>query len=346
MTLADVTAQDVLKAIAEFDRLGREEFLASTGFGTAREYFIEHNGQRYDSKAIVGYAHGVSQHVQLLPGDFTGGDKTVATLLRSLGFIVRQIRNPDWTRDEIVLACDLVVTNDWKVVGVNDPRVLDLSELLQTSAIHPIEVRGERFRNPAGVVRKTADIATRHPSYAGVPTHGNKVDGEVLSEFLARPEEMHAYAEALRAEIEAGDSIGQSPVVDPDLDGHSADEGRVLQRRHLRRERDPKLKAAKLAAARRLGVAIACEVCGFDFFRTYGPRGEGYIECHHRTPLSVSGPTKTRLEDLALICSNCHRMIHRNASDWLTIEQLASVISEQRLRSTSGPDGETGDAED
>ncbi|MEV6523667.1 HNH endonuclease [Longispora sp. NPDC051575] len=332
MTLAEVTRPDVLAALAEFDRVGREEFLASAGFGTAREYFIEHDGQRYDSKAIVGYAHGVSQGVPLRSGDFTGGDKSVATLLRNLGFVVRQIRNPDWTRDEIVLACDLVVANDWKLVGVNDPRVSELSDLLQTAAIHPVAARGDRFRNPAGVARKTSDIATRHPSYTGAPTHGNRLDEEVLLEFMAQPEEMRAYADALRAEIEAGEKAERPPVADPDLEGHSADEGRVLQRLHLRRERDPKLKSAKLAAAKRQGQAIACEVCGFDFRLTYGPRGEDYIECHHRTPLSVSGPTRTRIEDLALICSNCHRMIHRKADDWLTVEQLAALVGEQRAQ--------------
>jgi putative restriction endonuclease len=29
----------------------------------------------------------------------------------------------------------------------------------------------------------------------------------------------------------------------------------------------------------------------------------------------------TRLEDLALLCANCHRMIHR-ASPWLSVEEL------------------------
>ncbi|WP_427888645.1 HNH endonuclease [Kribbella sp. GL6] len=50
--------------------------------------------------------------------------------------------------------------------------------------------------------------------------------------------------------------------------------------------------------------------CGFDFNATYGTCGSGYIECHHRTPLGVTGQTHTLLADLALICSNCHRMIH------------------------------------
>ena len=50
--------QSVLQAMEEFDRLGREEFLRKYGFGPAREYVLVHEGKQYDSKAIVGAAHG------------------------------------------------------------------------------------------------------------------------------------------------------------------------------------------------------------------------------------------------------------------------------------------------
>ena len=100
-------------------------------------------------------------------------------------------------------------------------------------------------------------------------------------------------------------------------------------RQHLRRERKPELRKKKITAARKAGTAIACEVCGFDFERVYGDRGRDYIECHHRTPLFSSGTTKTTLRDLAPICSNCHRMIHRTKT-WLLPEQLKKIVDERR----------------
>lgn len=117
-----------------------------------------------------------------------------------------------------------------------------------------------------------------------------------------------------------------------DLDDLGAEEGGVLLKQHLRRERDPKLKASKLADAKKRGIAITCESCGFDFYATYGQRGLDYIECHHRTPLGVSGKVKTRLVDLALICSNCHRMMHRT-KQWLTVEALRELVDQQRTPS-------------
>ncbi len=57
MTISNLTRDSVLQAIAECDQLGSEVFRARYGFGSARSYFIEHNGSRYDSKAISGVAH-------------------------------------------------------------------------------------------------------------------------------------------------------------------------------------------------------------------------------------------------------------------------------------------------
>ena len=59
MTLSDLTSREaVIEALEEFDRLGREAFLQKYGFGEGRSYFVVWNGNRYDSKAIAGVAHG------------------------------------------------------------------------------------------------------------------------------------------------------------------------------------------------------------------------------------------------------------------------------------------------
>jgi len=52
--LSDLTQNSVFQALAEFDELGRDAFLNRYKFGKARGYFVVHNGQRYDSKAIAG----------------------------------------------------------------------------------------------------------------------------------------------------------------------------------------------------------------------------------------------------------------------------------------------------
>ena len=91
MSLAELTDRDaVLRALQEFDRLGRDQFLSTYGFKRARTYFLRHGGRDYDSKAIVGVANGIQHRGgQPLPASaFSGGEATVARKLRSLGFEV------------------------------------------------------------------------------------------------------------------------------------------------------------------------------------------------------------------------------------------------------------------
>ena len=51
MGFADITAEAVHSTLDEFDKLGRDAFLARYGFGPARSYFLIHDGKSYDSKA-------------------------------------------------------------------------------------------------------------------------------------------------------------------------------------------------------------------------------------------------------------------------------------------------------
>ena len=328
MGIADVTRPAVLAAIAEHDRIGRDSFLTKYGYGQARSYLLLHEGKSYDSKAILGVAHGYLEGREPLQAqEFSGGEQTVARRLKALGFEVTSSRPPAWVRDEVILACDLVLQNNWHWLSSNDPRIHELSELLQLLPLHPPEVRGPKFRNPNGVARKTADIATWHPDYTGKPTKGGAIDREVLRDFLERPDEMRAAAAAIREGAKRGlfEEIAYPPA-EEESDEPAAAEGRLLERRHLARERNPKLRRRKIEEFLKTHDRLACEVCGFDFGKVYGDRGEGYIECHHAVPLHASGETTTRVKDLVLLCSNCHRMIHRT-SPWLTPDELRELVS-------------------
>jgi hypothetical protein len=100
----------------------------------------------------------------------------------------------------------------------------------------------------------------------------------------------------------------------PDVDDESlsAKEGRRRWVLHLRRERNAKIVGAKKSQVLKKTGRLECEVCGFDFKERYGALGENFCEAHHKQPLStLNEQTETKLDDLAILCSNCHRMIHR-----------------------------------
>ncbi len=85
--------QDVLNAIAEFDASGREAFLERYGFNGARDYFLIHEGRRYDSKAIAAVANKWAAGgggLALTALELSGGRTDAAKRLRELGFEVTE----------------------------------------------------------------------------------------------------------------------------------------------------------------------------------------------------------------------------------------------------------------
>ena len=234
-------------------------------------------------------------------------------------------RDVSWTEDELILACELVADADWKQLDDGDPRVRALSDLLQLGPI-PVADRTAKFRNPNGVARKTADIATVHPDYTGKPTRGGKMDKVILDQFLADPAGMRVKADAVRAAFLSEQFVGVG--VDDDEVEVGSSEGGVLFRQHTVRERDPKLRKRKLDSVRRQGLPLTCEVCGLQPSVLYPgvEASDSLLDVHHVVPLSVSGVTTTRLADLAVLCPSCHRAIHAS-KPWATPDQLRSGLA-------------------
>ena len=111
-------------------------------------------------------------------------------------------------------------------------------------------------------------------------------------------------------------------------DKSSGAEGKLLYRRHKTRERNPEIVKDKKKEFINIHGKLFCEVCEFDFEKEYGKRGSGFIECHHNIPLHEQDNIRiTELSDLTLLCSNCHRMIHREQKNWLTIEELRKILN-------------------
>lgn len=330
MALRDVSRDAVLAAIAECDAAGPEEFLNRHGFGRARSLLLEYEGRRYDSKAIVGVAHGkVPGQRPLRWDEFTGGANSVARKLVQLGFHVVDVKSPNWAWDELVLVCDLMANRQgrhqpWSRLLQEHQDVIELSELLQILPSHPEEKQGLRFRSPSAVARKGENIRQWHKEFDGKPNNGGAHDKDVHDAFVTDPEGMRQAAHAIRAELLAG-HLEDLPQLDVDVD-EGIMEGSVLQRLSFARERNPALRRRKIKEVLDQHGKLACEVCAFDFERTYGERGAGFAEVHHAVPLHVTGPVKNHTTDLVILCSNCHRMIHRGKK-WLTPEDLRALLT-------------------
>jgi len=130
----------------------------------------------------------------------------------------------------------------------------------------------------------------------------------VWDEFTGDQNRLHATATAIR-------QVSVNPIASmasDDFDDDEAPEGRILFRLHKSRERSPGLVRERKRRALQQHGKLLCEVCNFDFRAMYRGLGEGFIECHHTVPKSeLETDQKTKVNDLALVCANCHRMLHR-----------------------------------
>lgn len=238
------------------------------------------------------------------------------------------MKNPKWHRDEIILALDLYFRPDRGTIDAKNPNIIQLSQELNLLPIFSDRPDQATFRNPNGVGLKLSNFLALDPEYHGKGMEAySKLDEELFNSFSKDRKRLHHIANQIRALIH-NEGL-RKKLIKEDDEGEMismAEEGEVLYRFHRYRERNGKLVKDKKKAVWKSTGALICEVCDFDFYRVYGELGKDFIECHHTVPLSkysVKSPTK--IEDLALVCSNCHRMLHRKGAN-MTINILRLLV--------------------
>jgi 5-methylcytosine-specific restriction enzyme A len=240
--------------------------------------------------------------------------------------------NPDWTRDELILALKVYLQHRPNPPGKESAEILQLSRMLNQlgEKLFPPELRAETFRNANGVYMKLMNFRRLDPQYTG--------DGKTRLQRGAKGEEEAVWADFAEDSVRCRRvadaiiaSLDDSEIGAPSLDSDTpegfeeASEGRLLTRLHLVRERNRKLVEKKREQVLKSYGRLTCEACDFDFAVCYGDRGHGFIECHHTKPIAtLADGHKTHINDLALVCSNCHRIIHRRRP-WLSISELKAL---------------------
>lgn len=111
---------------------------------------------------------------------------------------------------------------------------------------------------------------------------------------------------------------------DEEIDEISDSEGKYRYVLHRRRERSSALRKAKVKHFLTTNDFIHCELCRVNLNEKYpSSLSEGYIEVHHIKPLStLMEHTPTHIDDLILLCPNCHRMVHRTKDAEKNLEDL------------------------
>ncbi|SFJ14795.1 5-methylcytosine-specific restriction enzyme A [Phyllobacterium sp. CL33Tsu] len=236
--------------------------------------------------------------------------------------VTRGHGNPDWTRDETILALDLLYRFG-KPLDRRHDAVAELSNLLRHSQLHPPEKRTETFRNADGVALKLQNLFSAVEPGRGLTY--SKTDFEVVADFpRSGAGKLAEIARTLRTSLEMVDP--RLPTVDPSSATMRFVEGRWLTIRH--RQRDARLRRRLLTRAK--GTALRCEMCDFTPPEFDLPVRESFFEAHHRTPLAeAERERETKVSDMALLCACCHRLIHRLIAcqkQWIGVEDARSYL--------------------
>ena len=105
-------------------------------------------------------------------------------------------------------------------------------------------------------------------------------------------------------------------------------EGAVKQVLSSRYERNLELRKETIKIH-----GLICQVCEFDFFKTYGEIGKDFIEVHHLIPISNfnSEHNVNPKTEMSVLCANCHRMMHRNRNKILAVNELKEILDKNKI---------------
>lgn len=122
-------------------------------------------------------------------------------------------------------------------------------------------------------------------------------------------------------------------TVDITTDDEGFIEGKEILQKHILKERNHALKTEAIKRFKsNNNNQVYCEICGFSFSEKYGDIGKDFIEIHHTKPISeMKENERTKIEDISLLCSNCHSMIHRKRP-WLKKEELKKLLNKNSIK--------------
>jgi predicted HNH restriction endonuclease len=206
---------------------------------------------------------------------------------------------PDWLT-LFVLSTAGTVYNDWhgrwRKVGVSNESIKTFERDLKASF-------GDRFFSHPSAFARATDLVV------------------VAKEWKRFEKTVRRAARAIRIAVD--DRVRHGSVKPRAIDGPiEALEGQLAERRNMTRGRNAPLRRKALAMSRG-----KCGACGTNFGILLGGRGWRVLQVHHRKQLSdLSEPTITKLEDLAVVCANCHLLIHADRAAPLPLEALRAQL--------------------
>ena len=215
-----------------------------------------------------------------------------------------------FTRDEVILALDVLYSSENGRVYADSEEMADLSALLNRLPIHPVENRRDDFRNTTGITRQINLLRTS----LNTGNHNVNLGAifiEIAVEFDGRHEELHKIAEAIRRNeqyfsIEYGNAAEDIGFSEGVLLGHLHS---AIEKRDGAKHR----------------LEDHCEVCNLKPDLYYQPCG-GLLQLHLLVPpIELDGKRKYTAGQFITVCPTCHAALHR-IRPWKTKNHCSEII--------------------
>jgi 5-methylcytosine-specific restriction protein A len=233
------------------------------------------------------------------------------------------MRNPDWNREELILALNLYFKMDYGQMHGRNPDVIQLSKDLRNLYIHSNIPDKEKFRSVNSVALKLANLKKSDQNFKGKGMRdGGKLEKEIWNEFHRHRDTLKNEADLIRQLYLKPKSENKSVTAEPKVNYKSD----FLYLFHKNRETDPLVNKVKKEMVLTNSKSLKCEVCGFDSVAFYGELGNDLMEIHYKKESkNEPGLESSSMEDFIIVCSNCHKALDKNFG-LLNADDLKKII--------------------
>lgn len=207
-------------------------------------------------------------------------------------------KNVSFTKDEAILALDVLLSSNQERLKPDCKEILELSNLLNELPIIPKEQRSEIFRNCSGICHQLNSF--RISSSKGVKDQNvGTVFYLVAEEYAGRVDELHKVATAIRLNR---DYFGKIQFGN-EVETCGFPEGALLSHLHRMMEaRDGK----------KVEISERCEICHLNLKEVYKPIKDSLMQVHLLVPITeLDGEKKYGTNDFITVCPTCHEVLHR-----------------------------------
>ena len=236
------------------------------------------------------------------------------------------MKRPSWTRDEYILVLDLYFQFHGTAPAKSDAILEEYSNLLRSMNPEVAKV-DVGYRNENGIYLRLMNFRACDPYWTqqgkvGMRSGAGGKTAEIWDEFDSDAELVSELAKQIKDEV-LREHHARSSQHDGETANKSVSEGERRLRIHYSRERKSQ-RRQKLKSFQASHGQLFCEVCKTDASSYPSELRQSVFEVHHIIPLNLTDSiVETSLEDLAVLCANCHRAVHSD-EEVLSIEQVRS----------------------